>query len=80
LWQTNRPFIKFYTWDDFVKEYTTHYDKLWENDYFSHRTKIRQTVTTQDYTLQQQRQATCVMGLNIDKLLELDIGGLCNEI
>ena len=69
-----------YTWENLVRDITTKYDDLWDRDYFSQLTRIKQVGSVMDYTLQHQKLATRVDGLSDDKLLELYIGGLREEI
>eukprot|EP01018_Ginkgo_biloba_P025390 Gb_18447 [translate_table: standard] len=69
-----------YAWKKFVVDITTQYDNVWEKDYFSQLTKIRQTGTVMDYTTQYQKLATLVDELSDDKMLELYIKGLREEI
>jgi len=69
-----------YTWENLVRDITAQYDDIWDRDYFSQLTKIKQVGPVMDYILQHQKLATRVDGLSDDKLLELYIGGLREEI
>ena len=69
-----------YRWDNFVDDIIAQYDNVLEADYFSQLTKIRQVGSVMDYTLEHQKMATKVDRLDADKMLELYIEGLKDEI
>lgn len=69
-----------YRWDNFMDDIIAQYDNVWEADYFSQLTKIRQIGSMMDYTLKHQKLVTRVDGLDAEKMLELYIGGLKDEI
>ena len=69
-----------YRWENFIDDIIAQYDNVWEADYFSQLKKIRQVGSMMDYTLEHQKLVTRVDGLDAEKMLELYIGGLKDEI
>ena len=69
-----------YTWGLFTKDLEEQYGKVWEQDYFSQLTRIKQLGDIEEYNSKFMVLATRVDNLSDENLMEAYMGGLKEDI